>query len=109
MSVCPYPFNIFNEPKDNNCITIALTCSDTNLCFFFLKRLIFKSIKFHDQKRLAIWNQNLESVAILHNLKTFIFILLNFSSPFFLNIFHRNIPLDLGFSTIINLLSCFKF
>ena len=34
MSVCPYPFNIFNEPKDNNYITIALTCSDTNLCFF---------------------------------------------------------------------------
>ena len=48
----------------------------------------------------------MQSVAILHKhlLKLFIFIIFNFNSSFFTDIFHCNIRFSCGFSTISNLL-----
>ena len=115
-----YIFNILNPFKDNDNITTIMTYFDTNLRFFPKKRWFLKTAKtfyipsnflLYIRKHLIIQNknktwmiikdwtfydQNLQSVAILHKNWEFLssyfltFIILFF---FFQNIFRCNIPL----------------
>ena len=67
-----------------------------------------QKLHFHDQKG-SFCDPNLQSVTILHKkLNIFIFFLSNFSSSFFQNIFHCNIPFSHDFPTIPNLLNSFN-